>query len=377
MLGEPRTLFRILGFEIRVDWTWYLILVLVIWTLASGVFPHSLPAYGDTLHLALAVVAAFGLFASIVLHELAHALVARRLGLTMRGITLFIFGGVAQMDEEPPSAGVEWRVALAGPAMSAALAATLWLLAVALGGVLPEPAITLLLWLALMNAVLMGFNLVPAFPLDGGRVLRALLWRRSGDLGRATETASAVGRGLGWGLVGLGVLQILMGFGLAGAWWILIGLFIRHAAAQGVAMVLAREGLQGRPVRAFLSEHPVTVTPDVTLQDLVARVIGKHKRPLYPVTRGGRLEGCVCARDLRRVPRASWPTVAVAEIARPCTDENSIEAEADAYDALVRMVQQRRSHLVVREGALLAGLVSLQDLTEYLTVNLELKALSR
>jgi Zn-dependent protease len=377
MFGKPHTLFRLFGFEVRVDWSWFVILVLVVWTLGAGAFPRSLPGWSAGTYFWMALVAAVGLFASIVLHETSHAMVARRHGLPIGGITLFIFGGVAHMDDEPAEPKVEWRMALAGPAASAAIAALLYGALLLGGAYLPPPAREVLGWLVAINLIVLVFNLLPAFPLDGGRVLRAVLWRRWGDLSRATHAASRAGRVLGLLLIGLGIVQILGGTGLAGVWWILIGLFIRFAAGQGEEQVMARTALAGRPVRRFMTPDPVSVSPELTVDRFVEQYVYRHHHKLFPITEDDRLQGCVSTAALRELPRERWSAVTVREVAEPCTDENSISAEADAYDALRRMTKHRLSRLVVRDDDRLEGVVSLKDLMEFLSVNLELETESR
>ena len=230
MFGKSITLFRPFGFAVRVDTSWIFIALLVTWSLASGVFPDHLPGYSPQAYWMMGIVGALGLFTSVVLHELSHSLVARRFGIEMKGITLFIFGGVAEMGEEPPSPRAEFLVAGVGPLCSLALSVIAFLLQQALAATPLDALRAILAYLAAINAVLAFFNLIPAFPLDGGRLLRAFLWARGGSLRKATRVTSNLGSGFGVILVIIGVITFLLGGFVQGVWWVLIGLFLRGAA---------------------------------------------------------------------------------------------------------------------------------------------------
>ncbi len=375
MFGKPYRLFRVLGFEVRADWSWLVILALIVWSLGTGLFPAAMPGFPPATYFVMGLVAALGLFASILFHELAHSLVARRRGVTIRGITLFIFGGVAQMDDEPQRAADEWRIAVAGPILSFVLAAVAWALSrLTFAFSVFTPLAEVLGWLAFINGVLAVFNLLPGFPLDGGRILRALLWRRWKDQRRATNAAALVGRVLGWLLVAIGAVQIFEGLAMGGLWWILIGLFLRFAAGQGAHQQQIHEALAGRPVRRFMSTHPIVVRPTLSLAEYVDDYVYRYHEKLFPVVDGDRLVGCISTEDVKQVPREKWSGVSVAEVVQPCTKKNSVELEDDAYTALQRMSRQHARRLVVRQGEQLAGMISMEELMEYLTLTAELEA---
>jgi Zn-dependent protease len=377
MFGKSVTLFRLFGFEVRVDPSWLILALLVVWTLARGYFPAAHPGFAPATYWWMGVAGAVGLFVSIVLHELSHSLVARRYDLPIRGITLFIFGGVAHMDEEPPSAQVELMMAIAGPIASLVLAAAFYLVALGAGaGGVAAPLVASLSWLAMINLMLAVFNLIPAFPLDGGRVLRALLWRSQRDLRRATRTAARVGEGFGIALIVLGVLAVLTGNFITGMWWFLIGLFLRGAAQSSYYQVLVRRALEGEPVRRFMTTTPVTVEPGITLRHFVEDYIYRYHHELFPVTGDGALAGCVGTAQVRQVPRTAWDRTTVGEVAVPCTPQNTVGPDADAVQALAQMRRQGTSRLLVVEEGRVVGIVALKDLLGFLSAKLDLEGVS-
>ena len=374
MFGKTLKLFTVFGFTVRADISWIIIVVLVVWSLAGSVFPQQYAELHWTMHLLMGVVAAAGLFASIIAHELCHSLVARRYGLPMRGITLFLFGGVAEMGEEPPNPKAEFLMAIAGPA------ASLMLGVVFLGVTFlvhffawPEPVRGVTMWIGLINLMLVAFNMIPGFPLDGGRVLRSALWRLHGDLRRATRTASRIGAGFGAVLVGLGFLSLLLGEPLGGLWWIFIGLFVRAAAKQGYQQVLIREALHGEPIERFMSAEPVTVPPSLTVEQLVNDYVYRHHFKMFPVVDDGHVLGCVRTRDIKDVPREQWPQRRVQELTSPCDERNTITPDEDAIHAFARMNRNDASRLMVVDHGRLRGILTLKDLLKFLAVKLELE----
>jgi Zn-dependent protease len=375
MFGARITLFKLLGVDIRLDWSWLLLAVLITWTLAVGLFPHSYPGLEPLTYWLMGGVAAAGLFASIILHELAHAAVARRDGLEIDGITLFVFGGVAEMKAEPASPMKEFRMAIAGPIASVAIAAACFLVASLGRGVgAAEAFIGVFAYLALINTILALFNMVPAFPLDGGRVLRAALWGWQGSLRRATRISATIGSGFGIFLIVLGLLSVLGGDLVGGMWWFLIGLFVRAAAAMSYQQVLVRKGLEGVPVKQIMNAEPVTVAPGLTLAELVEDYVYRHHFKLFPVVEDGRLVGCVRLADIKTVPRDAWPSTDVAAIMQPCSEASTVAPESDAIALLQRLptVADGRFLVIDRAGRLL-GIVTGKDLFRYLSVKLELE----
>lgn len=374
MFGKRIDLFKVFGIPIRIDLSWLFIVALVTWTLAVGLFPSNYPDLPAQVYWIMGLAATLGLFVSVVLHELGHAMVALRYGVPMRGITLFIFGGVAEMDREPPSAVAEFMVAIAGPIMSIVLAVLFFLTYLGLEAVEASVAISgVLMYLAMINGLLVAFNLIPAFPLDGGRVLRSALWAWKNDLRRATNTASQIGAGFGLVLIVLGVLSLFTGNLIGGMWWILIGMFLRNAAQMSYQQVLIRQLLEGEPVRRFMHTDPISVPASASISELVEDYIYKHHHKLYPVAHDGTLKGCVSTKQVKELPREKWPDLTVGEVASPCNDNNTIQAGADAMEAFSRLHRSGSSRLVVLEGDQLVGMLTLKDLLQLIALKIELE----
>ncbi|HEU4522167.1 MAG TPA: site-2 protease family protein [Thermoanaerobaculia bacterium] len=374
MFGRRITLFRLAGFAVRADASWAIIVILVTWSLATGVFPQLHEGLSRGTYWTMAIAGAIVLFLSIILHELSHSLVARRFGIPMRGITLFVFGGVAEMDDEPPSAKSELLMALAGPAASIVIAVFFFIFA-AVGMALGwrTEVIAVAQYVGATNVLLALFNMLPAFPLDGGRVLRALLWMRKGEVRAATRTASQTGSIFGFMLIIGGFYMLFTGNPIAGLWWFLIGMFVRNAAAGAYQQVVVRELLQGEPVRRFMKTDPVTVPRSISVTDLVNDYIYKHHYKMFPVVDEERLVGCVTTNEVKALARDEWDRQTVGSIAQKCDLANTISADTDAMQALARMGKSKVSRLLVVDGERLAGVITLKDLLHFLTAKIELE----
>ncbi len=373
MFSKAIPLFKLRGFQVNLDASWLILAFLITWTLAVSYFPMQQPGLSPAAYWAMGVGGALGLFVSIVLHELGHATIARRDGVPMKGITLFLFGGVAQMDREPPTAKSEFRMAIAGPIVSYVLAAVFYVAyGLAQGSGAPAAAVGVLLYLAVINAVLATFNLLPAFPLDGGRVLRSALWARNKDLRKATRTASQAGSFFGILFIVLGVMSIFGGNFIGGMWWALIGMFLRGASQMSYRQVEIREALEGTPVSQFMKTDPVTVRPDLSVQELVDDYVYRHHHHMFPVVSGPRLKGCVSTGQIKNVPKEQWPHTTVAQIFAPCSEENTIAPSTDSMKALAQMQKTGNSRMLVAEDENLIGVVTLKDLLGFLAVKLDL-----
>lgn len=314
---------------------------------------------------------AVGLFLSIVLHEFAHSVLARANGIRMRGITLFIFGGVAEMMDEPPTPESEFKMAIAGPIMSAIVGGACFVLAVSLGALTQEVSTTLR-YLAQINLLLAGFNMVPAFPLDGGRVLRSILWKVWNSLKRATHISSIIGSAFGLVMILTGVVMILVGHFVTGFWWFLLGTFVRSAAQQSYEQVLLRQYLQGEPVARFMNRNVVTVPADLSLDEFVQNYVYYHHFKAYPVVSEGRLLGIVSVEALRGIPREEWPSLTVAQVMEACDGTNAIPPTLDTLQALSLMARQGKSRLLVVENDQLLGMISFRDIMEFFNLKVAL-----
>lgn len=345
------------------------------WSLAAGFFPAQYDGLSTTTYWVMGIVGALGLFASVVLHELGHALVARRYDLPIRRIVLFIFGGVAQMEHEPKSPRAEFLVAIGGPIVSLVLG--LFFLgsqsAFATGNS-TSAAVGVLAYLGVINLVVVGFNLVPAFPLDGGRMLRSAVWAWKGDLAKATKITSTIGSGFAFVLVGLGVLSILAGNFVGGLWWGLLGLFLHGAARMSYQNLMVRRALEGEPLSRFMSRSPVTVSPSTNVSDFVEDYVYQHHYKLYPVVEDDELVGCVTVKDVKDVPREDRDARKVADVMSSCDQGNTIESDQDAMEALTAMHRNQSSRMIVVDDEnRLVGVLALKDLMRFLAIKTDLE----
>lgn len=365
--------FRILGIPVNIDLSWLLILLLLTWTLGSG-YAAAIPELTAFEAWGLGLITALGFFLCIVLHELGHAVVARKTGIPIRGITLFLFGGVAEMMGEPPSARREFAMAIAGPLVSAVLASVFFVLAaVGAAGAWAREMVAMFERLWMINVAVLVFNLVPAFPLDGGRVLRSILWGVTGNLRRATYWSSLAGRGFAGLLIAWGVLTIMAGLLMQGLWLSLIGLFLSNAAHAGYQQVLIRQMLEGEPVSRFMNRNPIVVPPSISLLEWVEDYVYRYHHKAFPVVVDDHLEGLVSTRQLTAFPRSDWDIHTVAEAMKTDLKDITLAPDADALQALERMQRQEAERLLVTEDGRLVGLISLRDLLGFLNLKLELE----
>jgi Zn-dependent protease/predicted transcriptional regulator len=375
MFGKRIKLFKLLGFEVRIDWSWIIIALLITWSLSKGLFPSYYKNLSTQTYWWMGIIGALGLFLSIIAHEFSHSLVARKYGIPMKGITLFIFGGVAEMDEEPPSPKVEFMMAIAGPLSSITIALIFYgIHAIGKQSGLAEPINGVVGYLGWINAILAGFNLLPAFPLDGGRILRSILWGAKKNLRWATYISSRIGAGFGIFFIILGVIQVFRGNFVGGMWWFLIGMFLQGAAKASYQQLITRKALEGEPIRRFMKTDPVTVSPSISLEQLVEDYVYKYHFKMFPVVEDSdRLLGCVTTKQVKEIPREDWGRKTVGEFAAQCSPENSIEPQADAMKALSIMNQTGNSRLMVVEKGRLVGIIALKDLLELLSLKVELE----
>jgi len=359
------TLGRLGGVQVRIHWSWLVVFALIVWSLAATVFPSQNPELSDGVHLAMAVAAALVFFASVLLHELGHAWQARRDGLEIDGITLWLFGGVAQFKGAFPNPGAEFRIAIAGPLVTVVLSGGFALLALA---GLPSAVDGVAAWLGYINLTLLVFNLIPALPLDGGRVLRAALWRARGDLGWATRVAAHVGMGFGYLFIALGVLMFIVEGSFSGAWLAFIGWFLLQAATAEARYVATEQALAGLRVRDLMVRNPVVVDPDITVGRFMDEVASSRRFTTYPVVdRGGRPIGLLAFSSVAAVPRSEWDTRRVRDTMIALDQVPLLAESTSAVDALADLSSRpgQNRGLVVNNGDL-DGLLSITDLARAL-----------
>jgi Zn-dependent protease/CBS domain-containing protein len=356
---------RIGGVEVRINWSWLVIFALIVWSLADGVFPSQNPGLSGGVHLAMAIVAALLFFASLLLHELGHAWQARREGMEIDGITLWLFGGVSQFKTQFTTAGAEFRIAIAGPLVSLALGVLFVL--IALAG-LPSAVDGVAAWLGYINLALLVFNLIPALPLDGGRVLRAALWQLRGDLRWATRIATDIGRGFGYLFIGLGVAMFIFQGSFSGAWLAFIGWFLLQAAIAEARYIATAAALDGLRVRDLMVRDPVTVDADLTVGRFMDEVAWSRRFTTYPVVDAGRPIGLLAFSSVAAVPRSEWDTLRVRDAMIPLGSVPLLAEDTTAVDALTALSSPTSNRGLVVENGHLAGLLSITDLARALEV---------
>ena len=365
MGGTVRVL-TIRGIPINVHVSWLVIYGLITWTLAVGYFPRALPDLPAAAYWANGLLAAFLLFVSVLLHELSHSLVAIAHGLSVRGITLHVFGGVSHLEDEPPTPRAEFLIAVVGPVTSFVIAAVLWAIN-ASGLVQPAWTQAVVAYLVLVNVVVGIFNLVPGFPLDGGRILRAALWKWKGTLGQATYIASRVGVSFAFALMALGVFQIFGGAVLGGFWFIIIGMFLRGAADASYSQMALREALARLPVRDIMTREVITVPPEATVAQL-ADAFWAHHVTSFPVVDDGTVRGIASVQQVHAVPPELRTQRRVSELMRPLTDDLVVGPEDSLFDALGKATQNHVGRLAVLKNSRLVGYLSLKDITHVLAL---------
>lgn len=367
---------RILGIEIGASWSWLIVVALVFVSLATSVFPATNPGLQDAAYAAMAIVAAVLFFASLTAHELGHAVQARKEGMQIEGITLWVFGGVARFSGMFPSARAELRIALAGPAVSLVLGVAF--LAAALLIDLPSGVDGVTFWLGQINLLLLVFNLLPALPLDGGRVLRALLWMKRQDFQAATRTAAALGRGFGQLMVAGGLLLVIFTGTFSGLWLALIGLFLLGAAEAEAQAAVTRDALGRLRVSDLMVAEPVSVGPDVPLDRFMDEVFLRRRHTAYPVVAAdGQPLGIVSFRHAAARPRADWPRHTVADAMVPLERALVLAANGELGDAYLELLADPLHRALVLDDGRLAGLLSLTDVTRVLEANAEQLAVGR
>ncbi len=363
------TLFRIAGIRISLDFSWFIVFALVLMALSMGYFPRSFPGQEPQTYWIAGLAATLLFFASVVIHEVCHSLVAIRAGINIPEITLFIFGGVARLQQEPKDPGTEIRIALAGPLASFALAGMFWLVQRLLGGAhVPSLLVAVFQYLAWINLALGVFNLTPGFPLDGGRVLRAVWWWKTGSLIRATKVATDMGKGFATALMILGGLQIFAGALISGLWLLFIGMFLRGMSARGYEELIIRKALEGVHVREVMIREVVSVPPDLTLSELVHDYVLHYAYRGFPVIANGRVVGIVSLAAVKHIRLEEQSTVRVEEVMTPTSASLLISAEASLAEALIKMSQEEVDRLLVMDRDRFLGLITKSGLLRFVEI---------
>jgi len=352
----------VLGFEIRIDISWFIIFFLIFWSLAASVFPAWYPELDSRTHMVMGGAGSLLFFASLLIHELSHSVVARSKGIPVAGITLFIFGGMARTSAEAETPRDELLIAGVGPLASLVLGIGFWSIGVAgteLGWSLGVVGVAR--YLAFINVVLALFNLLPGFPLDGGRVFRALVWGATGDQTKATRWATQGGQWLGLVLIFLGIVQTLGGAVLGGLWLILIGWFLRAVAGASLQQHIVRHVLGRIRAHQLMTPDPETVQASVSLHELVDVYLFGRRYQSFPVVSGSVLTGLVTLQEVKPVPRERWAATTVAEVMVP-VDQLPLAAPDESMSSVFqRMSEAGATRTLVVRGASLLGIISASD----------------
>jgi Zn-dependent protease/predicted transcriptional regulator len=369
MIGRGFRLGTILGIPIAIHYSWLFIVALLTASRAV-VLGESFPYLGAPARLSLGLAASVLLFGSVLAHELSHAVVAIRHRVGIRSITLFFFGGAAEMIDEPSTARAELEIAVAGPAMSLALGLSFGGMHTAAFGSLPPPFVELLSFLAVSNLALVVFNLVPGFPLDGGRVLRAALWGIWGSLSPATRVAAAVGSFFGGFIILIGIVWIFNGT-LMGILYVFLGLFLRNAAQMSQHQLHLRRALEGVRVRDLISREAASVPPGMGIAEVVESVVLPSGESEIPVVDGGRLVGMLRISDIRARERSMWPFLTASDLMNRDSVADAVAPDEDALKVLALLGAEDRV-LPVVEGGELVGVVTRRDVLRRLQIRMEL-----
>jgi Zn-dependent protease/CBS domain-containing protein len=355
------------GFEIRIDHSWFVIFFLILWTFTTGVFPAAYPGLDTPTYIGMGVSGTLLFFASVLGHELSHSVVARSKGIPVEGITLFIFGGMAHTRMEFEKPGDEFQIAGIGPLSSLLIAGLFWLVAWGGGQVGWPVAVTgVASYLATINVALAVFNLLPGFPLDGGRLFRAGVWKITGDLAKATRWASMGGKVLGYLLVGFGLVNVFAGNLVGGLWLVFIGWFVQVAAASSYAQYLLGRSLEGVSAGEIMTPDPVTVPPEVSLQDFIEDHVFQGRHQSYPVVEEGRPVGIITLNQVKQVPREDWPQRTVRDAMAYAGSGMIARPEESMSRVLQQLGQSSARRVLVTRNGQLAGIITPADVARWL-----------
>jgi Zn-dependent protease/CBS domain-containing protein len=357
---------RIAGIDIGVHWSWIFIFALITWSFAGGILEEFFPEWSAAQRWSVGLVVAIIFFSSILLHELSHSLVAKARGIPVSGITLFVFGGVSNLGREAQSASEEFQIAIVGPLTSLAIGAAFAILWATLQGPAPEVA-AIAGYLAFINGIIAAFNMLPGFPLDGGRVFRSIVWARNRNLLRATRTAARTGEIVAYLLMAGGALQFFWN-PIGGVWMFLIGMFLRNASTASYEQMVLQTALAGVSVRELARRDYTTVPPDMTVAHVVSEYMLTGRGRCYPVVAGDELLGLFTLTDAQRLDRSQWETTTVYRAMTPVERLRSAGPDEDAMRVLQIMGESDVNQVPVMEGRLLTGIVTRADVLRLIQV---------
>ncbi len=372
MFRNSLKLFKVFGIEIRLDLSWFIIFSLLAYYFGFQYFPSILPGIRTGILIIVTIVTVLLFFSSVLVHEISHSLVAKSQGNPVKRITLFLFGGMAQIEKEPETAKGEFIMAVAGPAASFVLAiffGIIWFFSRSIGPISESAR-----YLAIINIVLGVFNMLPGYPLDGGRVLRSIVWKVTGNLKRATFVASTAGRIIGFLLIGGGIVYFFFGNFLNGVWLAFIGWFLQTSARTGYSQVKFQAAVKGIKVKDVMNEDIIEVDKDITLKRLVDEYFMKYRFGRFPVVEDMRSKifiGIISLHDIKVIPREKWPRVKAGDIVKRVSEEEKVNMSTEISEAIKQMGNNNLGHLVIISGKKISGIITKSDVMKYIKLKSE------
>ena len=374
MLSGGIPIGKAFGIPLRLHYSWFIIFALITWALAASYFPDEYPTWSTTEAIAAGIITSLLFFASVLVHELMHSIIARREGIPVQSITLFIFGGVSQLTQEPKRPIDEFRMTIVGPGSSLVLGGIFWALYFGLhhGTGAAQFIGAISYWLGLINLSLGVFNLIPGFPLDGGRVLRSILWGRSHNLLKATKTASSIGRGMGYLFIFVGIWFVFAGQFFNGIWLAFIGWFLESAAANSYRQLIVQEKLQGHKAKEIMSQDCLKVDPEITIEKLVNEHILTSGRRCFTVVENDRVQGLVTMHNVKQVPRHLWGTKKVKDAMTTLENVKSVGPDEELVTVLKIMSENDINQVPVIEDHTILGIIGRDKIISFLDIHKEL-----
>lgn len=363
---------KLLGIQIKLHYSWFIVFGLITWALAANYFPTEYPHWSQITYLGIGLITSLLFFLSVLLHELAHSIVAQHSGIPIQSITLFVFGGVSQITKEPEQPSTEFRMALAGPLTSLIIGGIFWGIWAGLRDI-SEPLTGLCFWLGWINVTLAGFNLIPGFPLDGGRILRSILWWRRGNLRNATRTASTIGRVIGYIFIFCGIWWIFTGHWINGLWIAFIGWFLENSAVGSYRQVAISDILKGHRVWEVMTQDCPTVSPVVTVDQLIHDyILNNAGRRCFPVVANNQLVGLITIQDIQKIPPSSRLTKTVGEVMTPFEKLKWVQPGDDLSEVLNILTVDNLNQLPVIANGNIVGMVARDNLLSFIRIRGEL-----
>ncbi len=353
----------LMGIPIRVHFSWFIVFGLITWSLSTHYFPKAAPDLPVAAYWIKGTLVSLLLFASVAFHELSHSYIAKKYHISINSITLFIFGGVAQMKGEPPHPKAEFRIAIAGPISSFLLSAFFFLIAINTSGG-PKAVFS---YLAQINFILGAFNLIPGFPMDGGRILRAALWSRTKDFFYATQMASNFGQKIALFFLLFGLFLIFTG-SPGGLWFSLIGWFLYMAAQTSQQQATLQEALSNIKVKNVMARDIVTVSSSIPIDEAVDKYFLRYGYGGFPVMDDGKFLGIITLREIKNVPREDWSKVKISDVLVPHNKKWEMTPDSNVMGALELMIKEDKGRIIVMENDKIIGLITRNGIARYLQI---------